>query len=294
MNTDSLNTFLILSELRNVKKTAQRLFVAQSTVSSRIQELEKELGQPLFERKPRSMTLTPAGQRLIPLARKMAALEKELRAETEPREPGRWKLSVGISDSIYYGYVESFLPEFLYRYPDISLALLSKSSSDMLNMLRDDTLDVCVSFLSGADPGLASFLLSEEELVLATTINNREYVDGITREELLAQKIYYSECFNTSRELSQWRNAVFPESFCFRLEIGVIFQLVSLLERTDGYAFLPRSFIAEPLERHTLQVIPLRFDPPPKIRLFLTAKKMQLQSYKVSCFLAELKNHLSS
>lgn len=292
MNTESLTTFLILAEERSVTKTAQRLFLVQSTVSSRIQELEKELGQPLFERKPRSMTLTPAGQRLIPLARKMAALEKELRAEAEPREPGRWKLSVGISDSIYYGYVETFLPEFLYRYPDISLSLTSKSSTDMINMLRDNMLDVCVSLLPGSDPGLESVLLSEEDLVLATTINNRDYVDGITPEELLAQKLFYSECFNSSRELSQWRKAVFPDGTCFQLEIGVIHQLVSLLERTDAYAFVPRSFICDQLEHHTLQVIPFRYDPPPKMRFYLTAKKAQMKSYKVSSFLNELQKHI--
>ena len=254
MNTESLTTFLILAEERSVTKTAQRMFVVQSTISSRIQELEKELGQPLFERKPRSMVLTPAGQRLIPIARKMAALEKELRTEAESRESGQWKLSVGISDSFYYGYVETFLPEFLYRYPDISLSLLSKSSTVMLNMLRDNTLDICVSLLPGSDPSLESVLLSEEELVLATTINNRDYLEGITPEELLEQKLFYSECFNSSRELSQWRKAVFPSGTIFQLELGVIHQLVSILERTDGYAFLPRSFICDQLENHTLQI----------------------------------------
>ena len=72
----------------------------------------------------------------------------------------------------------------------------------------------------------------------------------------------------------------------------MIHQLVSLLERTDGYAFVPRSFINEQLERHTLQVIPFRFDPPPKMRIFFTAKKAQFQSYKVSCFLKELQKHM--
>ena len=95
MNTESLTTFLILAEERSVTKTAQRMFVVQSTISSRIQELEKELGQPLFERKPRSMVLTPAGQRLIPIARKMAALEKELRTEAESGD-----LSAGVPVSI--------------------------------------------------------------------------------------------------------------------------------------------------------------------------------------------------
>ena len=98
--------------------------------------------------------MTPAGQRLLPLARRMLTLEQELRDAAAPRERSQWKLSVGISDSLYYCYVEAFLPEFLYRYPDISVTMRSRSSSDMLNMLRDDEIDICVSFLPGTDPGM--------------------------------------------------------------------------------------------------------------------------------------------
>ena len=76
MNTDALKTFLVLSELRSFRKTAQQLYIAQSTVSSRIQELERDLGQTLIDRKSRGMTLTPAGHRLIPIARRMVDLEK--------------------------------------------------------------------------------------------------------------------------------------------------------------------------------------------------------------------------
>ena len=67
MNTDALKTFLVLSELRSFRKTAQQLYIAQSTVSSRIQELERDLGQTLFDRKARGMTLIPAGHRLVPV-----------------------------------------------------------------------------------------------------------------------------------------------------------------------------------------------------------------------------------
>ena len=293
MNTESIKTFLVLAEAQSVKKTAQQLFVVPSTVSSRLQELEKELGQTLFERKPRGMALTPAGQRLLPMARRMVALEQELRDAAEPTTHDQWKLIVGISDSLYYSYVEAFLPEFLYRYPDISLIMRSRSSTEMLNMLRDDKIDLCVSFVPGIDTGMEAIVLSEEEIVLATTINNRDYVDGITPDKLREQKVYYSECFNMTRELSQWRERVFPESFGFQLNLSIIHQLGSILERSDGYAFVPRAFIAGQLERHTLQVIPLLFDPPPQLYTYLTVKKAQRQSYKIDRFIQEIQKHAS-
>ena len=294
MNTEALKTFLVLAETKTVKKAAQQLFVVPSTVSSRLQELEKELGQPLFERKPRGMELTPAGQRMLPLARRILAAEQELRAAAIPETRDQWKLNVGISDSLYYSYVEAFLPEFLYRYPDISLTIQSRSSADMLNMLRDDEIDLCVSFLPGTDPGMEAAVLSEEEIVLATNINNRDYVDGITPDKLRELIVYYSECFNMTRELSQWREHVLPEGFGFRLNLSIIHQLGSILERTDGYAFVPRAFIAGQLERHTLQVIPLLFDPPPRMRSYLTVKKAQRQSYKTAGFITQLQHYFPS
>ena len=294
MNTEALRTFLILAEEQNFNKAAQRLFVVQSTVSARIQELEKELGQPLLDRSMRTMTITPAGERLIPLARKMLELEKELRSEAEAGRLARQRLTVGISDSIYYGYVESYLPEFLYSYPGISLSMVSRSSNDMLNMLRDDELDLCVSFQPGSDPGFESVPLCEDEIVLATTTKNREYIGGITPEELHEQNLFYSECFNITRELTQWRRQFLPDTLSFRLRTAVIYQLGSLLERTDAYAFLPRSYIHEQMEHHTLHVIPLKFDPPPLLRIYLTAKRAQFTSRKVQCFLKELMAHIQN
>ena len=291
MNTDALKTFLVLSELRSFRKTAQQLYIAQSTVSSRIQELERDLGQTLFDRKPRGMTLTPAGHRLIPIARRIVDLEKDLREEAVSKTV--WQLNLGISDSIYYGCVDTFLPEFVYNYPDISLTVVSKSSSDMVNMLRDNELDLCVSFLPGSDPGLDTVVLSEDEIVLATTINNREYVSGIALGELWDQTLFYSECFSISRELGRWRSAVLPDNLSFRVTMPVIYQLGTVLERTDGYAFVPRPYIREQLEHHTLHTVPLLFEAPPPIYTYAAAKKSQMQSYRIRAFLTELRNHVS-
>ena len=58
MDTQQLQTFVTLAEYRNFTKTADALFVAQSTVTNRIAELEREVGKQLFDRNKRKVTLS--------------------------------------------------------------------------------------------------------------------------------------------------------------------------------------------------------------------------------------------
>ena len=65
MDTTTLRTFIALAQIKNFTKTAQQLFVAQSTVTNRIRDLEMELGVPLFIRSHKQVDLTPSGQKFL-------------------------------------------------------------------------------------------------------------------------------------------------------------------------------------------------------------------------------------
>ena len=65
MDIGSIRTFMVLAYTKNYTRTADQLFVAQSTVTNRINELEKELGFPLFKRTNRSVDLTPEGEQFM-------------------------------------------------------------------------------------------------------------------------------------------------------------------------------------------------------------------------------------
>ena len=62
MNTDGLRTFLLVSKLKNFTRVAEQLFIAQSTVTNRIAELEKELSAKLLRRDTRNVALTEQGR----------------------------------------------------------------------------------------------------------------------------------------------------------------------------------------------------------------------------------------
>ena len=82
MDTENLKTFLVLAELKNFTQTADQCFVAQSTVTNRIMELEKEIGKVLFVRKKRGVELTEDQQRrLVNLL--MAWIEREMESQEE-------------------------------------------------------------------------------------------------------------------------------------------------------------------------------------------------------------------
>lgn len=75
MNTESIKTFIMLSKLKNFTRTAERMYVAQSTVTNRIGELENETGKRLFVRKQGGVELTEEGELFLGYAERIAELE---------------------------------------------------------------------------------------------------------------------------------------------------------------------------------------------------------------------------
>src|SRR4051812_27857586 len=70
MDLRRIRQFVVLADVLNFRKAAERLHIAQPALSVSIQKLEAELGAPLFERSASGVTLTPAGRSALPEARR--------------------------------------------------------------------------------------------------------------------------------------------------------------------------------------------------------------------------------
>ncbi|MEU6574885.1 LysR family transcriptional regulator [Streptomyces sp. NPDC046805] len=152
-----LRYFIAVAEELNFSAAARRLHMAASPLSQRIRDLEKELGHRLFERDSHSVTLTPAGEALLPLARdvleQVNAMPWRLHEATRP---GRTSMLVGIATGIHPRLREllNVLAErvedrcVLLRWPGTSKELVTAVGENRIAFalarlpIRDPSLDV--------------------------------------------------------------------------------------------------------------------------------------------------------
>jgi DNA-binding transcriptional LysR family regulator len=81
MSLEELESFVAVAQEGAIVRAARRLHISQPPLTRRIHQLEDELGTPLFERLPRGVRLTEAGERLLPHALEILAAVERARGE---------------------------------------------------------------------------------------------------------------------------------------------------------------------------------------------------------------------
>lgn len=170
MELRHLRYFVAVAEARHFTRAAQMLGIGQPPLSQQIQALERELGTPLFARRPRALGLTAAGEALLEDARRI--LRDVERASERVRRVARGesgRLRVGMINSApFHPLIPKIIREFRRGHPQVALSLEEGPTPQLAAAVRDDVLDVAfVRPLLGAEPGLASEIVADEDMVVA-------------------------------------------------------------------------------------------------------------------------------
>lgn len=270
MNTTTLETFLILTKTLNFTKASEALFVAQSTVTNRIAELEKELGQPLFLRTPRSLKLTEAGRKFTDYANRILALEKSAAAALNTENPYRENLHIGTTNTIYECHLKSPLLTYLREHTGVKTKVTISHSMDLLHMLQDDLIDYAFTYIPLKKKGFACDCFQKDELVLVCRYEDKTYEKGIVRKDL--PKLTYLFCNFALQEVGIFIRQLFPDNYPFSFEIDNSTKLLDYVLEGLGCSFLPCSLVKSHIETRSLRVIPLLDFDSPRINNYLTKK----------------------
>ncbi|WP_121495624.1 LysR family transcriptional regulator NmoR [Pseudomonas aeruginosa] len=154
MDLSSLEIFRAVAHEASVTRAAQQLQRAQSNVTTRIRQLEEDLGVELFLRDGKRMSLTERGSEFLAYAEQLLALADEARQSMHPAEPGG-RLRLGSMEST----AASRLPALLARYhkacPRVALEVSTGTSRALFDGVRARRLDCA---LVAAGPGWAGEL----------------------------------------------------------------------------------------------------------------------------------------
>ncbi|TWD80481.1 DNA-binding transcriptional LysR family regulator [Kribbella amoyensis] len=154
MDSRQLEYFVAVAEELSFTRAAQRLVTVQSTVSAAIRTLEADLKTTLFDRSTRRVTLTAAGQALLPEAK--AALEALDRARSVVEEAStglRGSLRIGTMTRLGLVDLAALLGAFHQRYPlvDVQVTTSPTGSSGLADDVRHGRLDVALVGLGRAE-----------------------------------------------------------------------------------------------------------------------------------------------
>ncbi len=149
MNIDQINFhhlryFWAVAKDGNLTRTAARLRVAQSALSSQIQQLEQQLGCRLFDRSGRRLVLTEAGQIVLAHAEQIFAVGTQMVATLERGRRAEQLIRIGAVATLSRNFQESFVKPLL-READVRLCLESGLLAELLQRLEDHELDLVLS-----------------------------------------------------------------------------------------------------------------------------------------------------
>lgn len=170
MELRHLRYFVAVAEARHFTRAARALGIGQPPLSQQIQGLERELGTPLFERRPRAIALTPAGEALLEDAGRI--LRDVERASERVRRVARGesgRLRVGMINSApFHPLIPKVIREFRGAHPQVALSLDEGPTPALAAAVRDNLLDVAfVRPLLGPEPGVVSEVVADEDMVVA-------------------------------------------------------------------------------------------------------------------------------
>ncbi len=143
MNPDHLRTFLAVKKHLNFTHAAEEVFLSQPAVSRRIQQLEGELGVPLFEQIGKTLHLTDAGRTLAREAENLlGAMERAAEAVRAHRSAEHGSLRIGASTTPGCYLLPDQLGRFHRRYPKVALTYVVENSLRIEQMIIHNELDL--------------------------------------------------------------------------------------------------------------------------------------------------------
>lgn len=262
MDLDSLRCFDAVATTLNFRAAARRVHLSPTALSDRIRRLEEDLGQRLFDRTTRKVTLTDGGWSLLPLARDVLASAARLEAAaSSEHEAPPFELFVGTRYELGLSWLCPALTPLSKRRPERTIHLHFADSPDLIARLERGDLDAVVASVRLTSPRLRYAGLHPEEYVFVARpgirVRNHRDVEELTLVDVSPDLPLFRYLLDALEDSTPWP---FPKVE-YLGGIGGIRQRVLEGERV---AVLPEYFVREDLRRKRLvrlmRSTPLRSD----------------------------------
>ena len=251
MNLEQLTSFVEVAATGHFTKAAATLHLAQPSLSRQISTLEKELGAELFHRAHGHISLTAAGETLLPTARRMLADAEAIRHDMDELAGlRRGRIRLGATPTLCVSLVAEAISRFHHQHPGVELELVEKGSRELIEALGTGGLDLALITrtvdLGAQTPRLQmQEVLGEDLVVIAAADGARISGDQITLAEVAALP---QVLFHHGYDLREATSAAFESSGLLPnvvVEGGEMDAVLRFVERGLGIAVVPAMVLVD-------------------------------------------------
>lgn len=161
--TDVLRTFVAIVDLGSFTKAGDLLGRTQPAISLQIRRLEDAVGRRVFDTRGRSCQLTPDGEILVRYARQLLCINDEAVARLQ-RRPATGMLRIGLPVDYAVDFFQRVLTNFLGEHRDVAIEVTCDVSSNILQLLSDDALDIAIAMTEGPSSPTLAFSWAERPI----------------------------------------------------------------------------------------------------------------------------------
>jgi DNA-binding transcriptional LysR family regulator len=240
MDASDLRIFETVARLGGMNRAAAELHTVQSNVTARIRLLEEELGAPLFTRHSRGVALTPAGERLLPYARRVRHLLDDARRAVADDGSPKGRLTLGSLETTAALRLAPVLSAYVAAYPDVDVVLRTGTTAELVDQVLARTLEG--AFVCGPldHPDLDQEVAFQEELAVLTAPAVRDF-DALMRLGEVKIVVLRAGCSYRQRlEDILAKRGILAQR---RLEFGTLEAIVGCVSAGLGVTLLPKSLI---------------------------------------------------
>jgi DNA-binding transcriptional LysR family regulator len=251
VDINSLKVFKTVVETGSISRASQVLNFAQSNVTTKIQQLENELGTSLFIRHNRGISLTAKGKTMLVYAEKILQLMEESQKAMKDDGDPSGSLIIGSMETTAAVRLPAILSKYHHQYPKVELTLITGPTEQHIQGVLQYKLDG--AFVAGPidHPELLEEVVVEEELVLITDTFHKPLrtITDIGARTLL---VFRTGCsYRSKLEQLFQQQGIFPEKV---MEFGTLEAIIGCVSAGLGVSLLPRSIVEKQVENGTIHV----------------------------------------
>lgn len=153
---------------QSFSKAAKNLYISQPSLSATVKRIEREIGNPVFDRSTTPVSLTPCGKKYIEAVERILEIQKDFKNYVDDfNELQTGSLSIGGSNLFSSYVLPPLITEFKNRFPNVEIRLIEESTSQLENLLLRGRLDFIVDNYYFSDDVFDRHLYCMEHLLLA-------------------------------------------------------------------------------------------------------------------------------